>query len=120
MTPLWNPYDVSAAIATHAALPTVHQTPRKVATGSYSGDDGADRQIVTGFKCGFVIVMATIAGGNQSIWVVMPAQTFAQQEGATQPGQTDVQLHATDGFRVWSNAANATAAGTYYWWAISE
>jgi len=86
-------------------------------SSTYVGNAGANRQITTGFKCSLVIVTDSIAyllisqraDGNTRLHIT-PAIAF---------NQGDVLLHATDGFVVDGNPANANAV-TYTYWAISD
>jgi hypothetical protein len=98
-----------------------------IVTGSYAGNNGADRQITVGFKCSLVIIIGYFNASLQGEWVLIPNNT-QQHNAASTYHHNDVgncYLHATDGFWV----DNVTVGGTldsnengvtYYYWAISE
>ena len=110
--PLWNPYDVSAAIATHKAIADAHQTARKVVTGTYTGDGSDDRQITVGLKCSIVIILSPVATRHI---VIVPNRSIAVDDGQLQ----SEYLHASDGFNVYNVGANQNL-DVFYYWAISE
>lgn len=99
----------------------------QVATGSYTGDGTANRQITTGFKCSRVVIM----GGRKSCqWEIIPDISFYHTALDTPLHCIDSAyswLHASDGFVVnkgCGNNANYYGANentyTFYYWAISE
>jgi len=82
--------------------------------GTYTGDGTDDRQILTGFRCGSVVVVR--GAGNQA-WL---SCTTAANHGlklhtvpTIEVTATDVLLHAVDGFIVDEASANDTGV-TYY------
>jgi len=84
---------------------------RRVAIGSYAGDDADDVQVVTGFKCCLVVILAT--GAHCAIMVPGMAQngTVALAGGTA--------IHATDGFVTFTTGDGVRTAGwTYYWMAL--
>lgn len=114
--PLNNPRNVEAQIATHTALPFAHQTARRVATGMYSGNDGSNRQISTGFKCSLVIIHCPTSATRR---IIIPDLTIKDDSSAHNLATVDAVLHATDGFEVDHPSSNQTGRD-YYWWAITE
>lgn len=84
-----------------------------IATGSYTGDDTDNRQIITGFKCSMVSCVSVATMNHR---VAFPLVAFRPDGRAA---ETDCVLHATDGFEVDAASMNA-ATYTYYYWAISE
>lgn len=98
-------------------------TPARSASGSYSGNNGASRQITTGFACKFVIIIAHGVSGSASIQWTLVSSTAANngdladtaisdaQFGAT----SDARLHASDGFIVDPNDSSNTSGNTYYY-----
>lgn len=110
--PLWNPYDVTAAIAAHVAA----EGHAKIVTGSYTGDGNAGRQIAVGFKCSFVVI-----GIITGIHVLMPGHTLWVKDGSFGEKTADVYLHASDGFVVGASSPEANFNGNVLkYWAISE
>lgn len=86
-----------------------------IATGSYVGNDGAARQITTGFKCSCVIILHLTSADWNSLLIPSAAVTINGVALAV------TALHATDGFVVDAVADNTNhSANTYYYWAISE
>lgn len=123
--PLWNPYDVSADIAIHAALPNVHHTPRAIATGSYAGNDAASRQIATGFKCSLVII--AVLSGYKNHAFIFTDVVYGHGPMTGYHDAIDSSLHATDGFVVtntnyamFNNENMNKSTRTFYWIAIEE
>lgn len=89
---------------------------REIALGNYTGADGNDRQITTGFQCALVIVW-TDAGAD---WTWICFRTAVCTKLANTPSivkATDVLLHASDGFVVDQENANHNGE-TYYYFAI--
>jgi len=94
-------------------MPIYNPSGKRIVTGSYVGDNGDDRQIVTGFKCSAVIIFS---GGVSAILV--PGIAIMISNGAERTGGT--ALHATDGFVVYQTADSLNqGAVTYHYWAIS-
>ena len=97
-------------------------TARTIATGNYTGDGNADRQIAVGFKCSFVLILDLTAPADTHAFFLIPNQS---QTGSFSADVTAyIQLHATDGFNV-RTGGGATVYGNtlndvYYYWAISE
>lgn len=89
--------------------------PKTIATGSYTGNDGDDRQVTTGFKCSLVFICVAAA---EKMAIMFPNISLDFKEGAA---WTSSGLHATDGFSVYHTADGLNTTGiTYYYWAISE
>lgn len=114
--PISNPAPVTAAIVAHAAISDAHQTARKVATGSYAGNDSDDRQISVGFKCSFVFLIYDAAYTSSAIAIAGLTDGLKIYDASQVASLT---LHGTDGFIVDQTIFNATGC-TYYYWAISE
>ena len=94
-----------------AAAPTT----RTVATGSYTGNDGDDRQVTVGFKCSLVIV----DNSDQGRVIMIPSVTGKTSVDTYLTGGSG--LHATDGFTVYQTGDGMNkSALTHYYWAISE
>ncbi len=86
------------------------------ASGSYTGDGTADRQITTGFKCSFVIIQTSSASNR---FTLVPSFTIRDTGAADNlDDTTNTYLHASDGFVVGSNSN--TDGNTYYYWAVKE
>lgn len=92
--------------------------PKRIASGTYTGDDSTDRQIVVGFKCSEVILVNT----TDPRFFIFMANAVMRSGGAL-VSSAYMALHATDGFRV-EIAATADAGNdlndVFYYWAISE
>ena len=85
---------------------------RRVKTGTYTGDNADDRQIVTGFKCAFVWIATTAA---VTLACMIPGAVWDVRNGAALPGGSG--LHATDGFTVYQTGDginNGTVVYNYY------
>ena len=99
---------------------------KTIATGTYSGNGSAGRQITTGFKCSMVIIHCANPGvSNLVMQVLIPNGAAVHKYINTGYQHTPVSedsLHATNGFVVDTNTANAAnvSGKTYYYWAISE
>ena len=92
---------------------------RTVASGSYTGNDGDDRQVTTGFKCSLVIVLAITTGSNNECGIFIPNRVTSVASGEVLYGGS--ALHATDGFTVYQTGDLLNhATDVYYYWAISE
>jgi len=78
----------------------------QIVSSTYTGADGDDRQITTGFACKLVIVYTT--AGDDWLWVCCSQTASYKLSGtpAFTAGATDVLLHATDGFVVDQENAN--------------
>lgn len=88
-----------------------------VATGSYVGT-GAARQVTTGFKCSFAVIILFYEEYIY-LYLLIPNATFELFNTTISNRTAVVYLHAADG--LYFAAAHANAAGlTYYYWAISE
>jgi len=95
---------------------------KSIATGSYTGNQANDRQIITGFKCSKAIVMSEADG---SMAIAIPDAAIHHM--GTTHASTDADkllLHATNGFIVYPTGGsfgqiNANAV-VYHYWAISE
>ena len=91
-----------------------------IATGSYTGNDASARQITTGFKPSFVVIIesATLLW----FWLLIPSYTLRVTDGgaAFVDDTVETYIHATDGFVVDVDDANNTDPRTHYYWAISE
>ena len=86
------------------------------ATGSYTGDEGAPRQITTGFACKLVVICKV---GTLGIWywLVMNASgADSLQVGDTDQvdDQATPYLHATDGFVVTGTDPGANQGSVNY------
>ena len=97
-----------------------------IATGNYTGNDGNNRQIATGFKCSLAIVLCasnpflcylSIGTGIGMLLINLPyVAVYTSQVNR-------MLLHATDGFT--ADFTSGTYSPnlnneTYYYWAISE
>lgn len=94
----------------------------KVATGTYTGNATGPRQITTAFKCSLVLISE--AAGLIFQWILLSTSYSIWHRGATayHNDETDVKLHASDGFNVGAAGdehANLTGR-VYTYWAISE
>lgn len=96
----------------------------KIATGSYTGDAGASRQITTGFKCSCVIVICALLDDARNLFFLIPNITIHHKHSIAPVNKTTITyLHASDGFVVSHtdvNNSSNTGDQTYYYWAISE
>ncbi len=116
--PLWNPYDVSADIATHAALATVHHTPPVVTTGTYTGNNSANRAIAHGLpgRPSLILIGETnIVSRNRILGTEAGIQfdwtTQSVFFAVTQPDATNFYVgNATQ----YTQSANATGIN-YHW-----
>ena len=111
---LWD--KIEAMDATVAGLAFV-----KFASGTYTGNDGADRQITTGFVCKLVIIFNNTDNEFAVTWATDRA--FAWDENTVASDATpNFRLHATNGFIVDFTAGTPgdtnDAGDTYYWWAV--
>jgi len=100
-----------------AKVNTINVTHRKVATGTYTGDNTEDRQITNGFKCSLVYLSTEYKG-----WLITPDVAQEISDSATISTLTGgTSLHATDGFIVYKTG-DVTNQGAilHYYWAISE
>ena len=99
---------------------SVVTTTRTIVTGSYTGNDGTNRQVATGFKCSFVFIHQDTEDSTAATMLLIPNVSIALA-GIEKPAYAS--LHATDGFVVGDGAMpnhfNVTSE-TYYYWAISE
>ena len=87
---------------------------RRIATGTYAGDNGDDRDIATGFQCALVILMC--AHGAASCAILQPLEVISFA-AAVKAGGT--QIHATDGFTVYQTADGLNLLGQdYFYFAI--
>ncbi len=87
---------------------------KSISTGSYAGDNSDDRQITVGFKCSLVLIWGSTSKNAQLI-----PNAPARYDAAGLAGGTN--LHASDGFVVYSTTDSLNDSGdTYYYWAISE
>ena len=118
--PLWNPYDVAAAIATHAGLPTVHHSPPVGANdGNYVGNNGVDRAIAHGLAGTprVVIIMERTNPGSMS-WINQGAAVIIYIFAANYGGLAVSAMTSTN-FYV-GNASNygwsKNGTGTTYDW----
>lgn len=102
---------------------------KTIAQGTYTGNGGAGRQILTGFLCSLVVIGMTSPGAaNQTIQEVIQDagnnSHLYSSGGAVHPvtGAGNDVLHATDGFVVGNGAVwdMNVAAETYAYWAISS
>ena len=109
----------------HAAISDAHHSPgAKVASGTYTGNNGANRQITTGFKCSLVICMSITLTPN-ACWIVIPsigAEIDTGNSSFYTAQMNRVLLHATDGFIVDDADTDSANYNTevYFYWAISE
>ena len=117
--PLWNPYDVAAAIATHAALATVHQTPPKITQGTYTGDSSANKAIPHGLGVTPKLIIITDEGGFMFIsfaatyfYYSMAAGTSGDSPAVTAPNTTNFYVGNAGSY---DQSANST--GRAYRWA---
>lgn len=99
---------------------------KKVATGNYTGNGNAARQISTGFKCGMAVIIKRVEAATTVTQTVLIAGIamlhFKQTSGASYHTATASydSLHATDGFVV-ENDVNVSAninTKVYDYWAI--
>jgi len=90
----------------------------KVATGHYTGDGSANRRILTGFKCGAVLLQR-VAGGTWAGYSLqlLPGNTLQRDTNGGGSVSTEAIIHATDGFEVDASANETTFE--HYWWAIA-
>ncbi len=110
------------AIATgQQALAADVNASRQIAVGTYSGNNGDDRQITVGFACKIVIITCNATGKT---WILI-SQTEANNAYHTEASPyhqvcAGTNLHATDGFVVSTTTDVANNTGnTYYYWAQS-
>ncbi len=89
-----------------------------IATGTYTGNDGNNRQITTGFKCSLVILYSP---WSTKVLAVMMPDGGAEVATAVFGMTGGSGLHATDGFVVYhtTDFINEDTIVTPYW-AISE
>lgn len=132
-----NPTDPAGAIATHAALATVHQNAPGLisshagiptahhasiveqAEGDYTGNGAAGRQISTGFKCALVIVVCEETVDTTHFLIQDAKASYIAASCVI--GANNPTFHATDGFVTGTNGGVMNEnAKVYYWRAISE
>ena len=91
---------------------------KKIATGSYTCNETDDRQITTGFKCSFVLIMRGGAATTSGLIFLIPS--MGKNAGGVED-TADNYLHATDGFVVSSDGINGNyGTSINYYYAISE
>jgi len=90
----------------------------QTATGTFVGNGGVARQIVTGFECSRVVLFretpAVVA------WSLVPGQTmlFPANGGNLVDDTANCYLHATNGFVVDNAGGSNLNALDYRWWAM--
>lgn len=104
------------------ANPTEIDVPsgKSIATGNYTGNDGEDRQITTGFIPSLVIII-TLAAGR--LGILIPNATLAGDQTNEPADDTAAHyMHASDGFVVSKTGTRNLNADTvvHYYFAISE
>lgn len=106
----------SGKLASGAAASNIGFTPSRMLAGTYSGNDGAARQITTGFACSYVFIVSN----DGTIYHVHSAsQAIRLASGGVQEIKTAVKLHASNGFVVGALAGEANTSGatyTYFAW----
>ena len=89
----------------------------KIATGTYTGDGGANRQITTGFACKVVMVQQR-SGSYPYVWIRLTEDTDYSaifiRTGSNSMSVTTPRRHATDGFIVGSSQYEPNGDGTVY------
>ena len=99
----------------------IEEAKKQIATGTYTGNGAAGRQITVGFKCSCVIIQGVTNVTRHTLVPLMTVQDAIDTVTEDNVNDTvNCYLHATDGFVVsnvgWSNNAGLT----YYYFAISE
>jgi len=90
---------------------------RKVAAGSYAGNDTDGRQIVTGWKCAFVSVVELT--GSRRVTMVPNASIFDRATAHNTDCTARQYIHATNGFVVGVTTEGMNSpGGTYYYFAV--
>ncbi|MBA7574682.1 hypothetical protein ES708_16494 [subsurface metagenome] len=126
---------VFSAVSAHAALDTgihgvgastvcseaeadakIAAAVKKIATGTYTGDGEATRQIPVGFKCSMVFVANHTTPNAGKSYILIPNLT---RDLAGGDQFTYIYLHALDGFMTAASYGNRNG-DVYYYWAISE
>jgi hypothetical protein len=82
-----------------------------VAAGSYSGNNGAARQITTGFACKAVMIQST---SSIALYLIQSTSQAARVGAGTLDITTAVKLHSSNGFIVSSGAGEANTSGITY------
>jgi len=98
---------------------------RTIATGTYTGNGAADRQIVVGFKCSLVKIIGLVV---RKEWTLIPSATYVHHAVSPYHKHTATphcRLHASDGFYVDDGGADDEFYANenteaYFYWAISE
>ena len=88
-----------------------------IQSGSYTGNGANDRQITTGFQCRLVICQYSDDATLKTYFCMSAAQGLNISFTNTVGRDTDLLLHATDGFIV--DAGFNVAAATYNYIAFS-
>ncbi len=123
------PAIAASAIATHAGNANAHHTPpatRTIVSGSYAGNNAENRQITTGFKCSFVVIIGERRDGTtlyEGMALLIP-NISGYADRNTVGFEAMAYLHASNGFIVSIGSGSSEkfnySGETYYYWAISE
>lgn len=109
---------LTADSAQSAGVKWAAVSTRTIISGSYSGNDTAERQVTTGFKCSLAIIST-----GHLMWIILPSVALHHKAvSAYHYSQAAfMTIHASDGFTVGEDADRGNASSTtYYYWAISE
>lgn len=107
---------VDAVCSETEAATLIAAAVKSIATGNYTGNQGAGRQITTGFKCSNVVIFDVTAPHELKCWFLIPGATRDMGGG---DDTANCYVHASDGFVVGGDVGNSDTV-SYYYWAISE
>ena len=98
-----------------AGLKGIPNSP-KISVGSYIGNGRNNRQIPTGFKCSFVLILSPTEPKNSCL-MIQGANPIRISDGEMLTNGT--RFHHTDGFIVCTSEFNNRKNVAYCYWAIS-